>query len=108
VQPLEPTPEYPDNGSTDVGDVSWIVPEISLLVTTAPWKTPWHSWAVVACGGMSIGHKGMLYASKAMAVTMVDLYQNPQMVTDIRNEFIQKKGKEEWQAMIPPGPPAMR
>lgn len=108
VQPLRPSPENPDNGSTDVGDVSWIVPEISLLATTAPWKTPWHSWAVVACGGMSIGHKGMLYAGKAMAITMVDLYQNPQLVTAIRNEFLQKKGTEVWKAMLPDGPPVMR
>lgn len=108
VKPLKPTPADPEGGSTDVGDVSWIVPEISLLVTTAPYETPWHSWVVAACGGMSIGHKGMLYASKALAATMVDLYESPQTVAAIKNEFLMKKGKEEWKAMLPPGPPVIR
>ena len=35
---------------------------------------PWHSWAVVACTGMSIGHKGILYAAKPY-MTMADLYK---------------------------------
>ncbi|MDA0678432.1 MAG: amidohydrolase, partial [Bacteroidetes bacterium] len=77
IRPLQPTAEHPGGGSTDVGDVSWNVPNINLGVTTAPKGTPWHSWAVVACGGMSIGHKGMSYAAKAMGMTMVDLFQNP-------------------------------
>ena len=61
INPLRQTLEHPGGGSTDVGDVSWNVPNINLSVTTAPKDTPWHSWAVVACGGMSIGHKGMVY-----------------------------------------------
>ncbi|MCC6461372.1 MAG: amidohydrolase, partial [Saprospiraceae bacterium] len=75
IKPLRETMKDPEGGSTDVADVSWITPEISLVVTTAPLKAPWHSWAVVACGGMSIGHKGMLYSSKALGLTMVDLFE---------------------------------
>ena len=63
INPLRETLDAPGGGSTDVGDVSWNVPNINLGVTVAPKDTPWHSWAVVACGGMSIGHKGMVYAS---------------------------------------------
>ena len=74
INPLLDTREHPGGGSTDVGDVSWNVANINLGVATAPVGTPWHSWAVVACGGMSIGHKGMLHASKAMAMTMSDLF----------------------------------
>lgn len=103
VNPLEPTLEHPEGGSTDVGDVSWIVPEIGLLVTTAPYESPWHSWVVVACGGMSIGHKGMLYASKAMALTMVDLFENAQLRNDIRAEFLQRKGDNVWVPLLPEG-----
>lgn len=105
IKPLETTKADPDGGSTDVGDVSYIVPEITLLATTAPYKAPWHSWVVVACGGMSIGHKGLLFASKALATTMVDLFQNEKLRRDIRNEFEQRKGKEVWKAMLPDGPP---
>ncbi|MBS1574296.1 MAG: amidohydrolase [Bacteroidetes bacterium] len=105
IKPLEKTKDDPEGGSTDVGDVSYIVPEISLLATTAPYKSPWHSWVVVACGGMSIGHKGMLFASKALGTTMVDLFQNEKLRQDIRAEFERRKEKEVWKAMLPDGPP---
>jgi aminobenzoyl-glutamate utilization protein B len=105
ITPLLPTDPNPTGGSTDVGDVSWIVPEISLYTTTAPIDTPWHSWAVVACGGMSIGHKGMIFSSKALAMTMVDLFENPQLRADIRKEFLERKGTEVYKAMVPEGPP---
>jgi aminobenzoyl-glutamate utilization protein B len=105
IKPLEATKTDPDNGSTDVGDVSYIVPEITLLATTAPFESPWHSWVVVACGGMSIGHKGLLFAAKALGTTMVELFQNEKLREDIRKEFVQRKGKEIWKAILPDGPP---
>ncbi|MEA1785844.1 amidohydrolase [Arenibacter sp. GZD96] len=105
IQPLDKTKEDPEGGSTDVGDVSYIVPEISLLATTAPHGSPWHSWVVVASGGMSIGHKGMLFAAKTLGATMVDLFENEKLRTEIRAEFVERKGTEVWEAMLPPGPP---
>jgi aminobenzoyl-glutamate utilization protein B len=105
VKPLEITKADPDGGSTDVGDISWIVPEITLGVTTAPYNAPWHSWVVVACGGMSIGHKGMIYAAKGLSTTMVDLFENEKLRQDMRIEFERRKGSEVWKAMLPEGPP---
>ncbi|MDX5584479.1 MAG: amidohydrolase, partial [Aureibaculum sp.] len=105
INPLKETKEHPGGGSTDVGDVSWNVPNINLSVTTAPKDTPWHSWAVVACGGMSIGHKGMLYASNVMAMTMLDLFENQKLIDKIKNEYIERKGNEVYKAIIPDGPP---
>lgn len=105
IKPLEVTLEHSMGGSTDVGDVSYIVPTIRLSATTAPNGTPWHSWAVVACGGMSIGHKGMGYAAKALAATMVDLYQSETLRTAVKAEFKDKKGDYVYQGIIPAGPP---
>ncbi|MCS6991403.1 MAG: amidohydrolase [Chitinophagales bacterium] len=105
IKPLEQPKADPDGGSTDVADVSWIVPQITLLATTAPYEAPWHSWIVVACSGMSIGHKGMLFASKVLALTMIDLYQQPQLRADIRAEFERRRGNQRWQPLIPEGPP---
>ncbi len=105
VEPLEETRDDAGGGSTDVGDVSWVVPVVRLSVATAPIGTPWHSWAVVACGGMSIGHKGMWHAAKTLAMTMVDLYEDPKKVEAVKAEFIQRKGDHVYQGMIPPGPP---
>jgi aminobenzoyl-glutamate utilization protein B len=105
INPLLDTRENPGGGSTDVGDVSWNVANINLGVTTAPKDTPWHSWAVVACGGMSIGHKGMLYSSKAMSMTMLDLFENPVLVDKVKAEYKERKGDEVYKAIIPEGPP---
>ena len=105
ISPLKTTRENPDGGSTDVGDISWLVPEITALVTTAPANAPWHSWAVVACGGMSIGHKGMLFAAKSLSMTMVDLYESEQLRNDIRSEFDSRKGRHVYKGYIPDGPP---
>ena len=105
IEPMEETAEHSMGGSTDVGDVSWVAPTIRLSATTAPNGTPWHSWAVVAAGGMSIGHKGMAYAAKALSMTMVDLFQNPELVKQVKEEFKTKKGDYEYQGFIPDGPP---
>jgi len=105
IHPLKETQEHPTGGSTDVGDISWIVPEITLVATTAPPNTAWHGWSVVACGGMSIGHKGLVFAAKSLAMTMVDLFENEQLRKDVRVEFEQRKGGHIYKAYIPDGPP---
>ncbi|QCX02308.1 amidohydrolase [Aggregatimonas sangjinii] len=105
IYPLRETLESPGGGSTDVGDVSWNVPNINLGVTVAPKGTPWHSWAVVACGGMSIGHKGMLYAAKALGMTAVDLFDDPKLVNKVTEEFKTRKGDEVYKPMIDGPPP---
>ncbi len=104
IHPLKETAEHPAGGSTDVGDISWIVPEISLTATTAPANTAWHGWSVVACGGMSIGHKGLVFAAKSLGMTMVDLFENEQLRKDVRAEFVQRKGEQVYKPYIPDGP----
>ncbi|MGQ0704108.1 MAG: peptidase dimerization domain-containing protein, partial [Gemmatimonadales bacterium] len=106
VQPLrDPPPAEPAGGSTDVGDVSWLVPTINLSVATGVWQSPWHAWPVVATGGMSIGHKGMLYAAKALAMTAVDLFTDAKQRDAIRAEFARQTEGFLYQPWIPPGPP---
>ncbi|HEY7162683.1 MAG TPA: amidohydrolase, partial [Acidobacteriota bacterium] len=105
INDLNLHPGEPEGGSTDVADVSWVIPIIHLSVTTAAADAPWHAWPVVATGGMSIGHKGMMYASKALAATMIDLYQDPKKVEAVKKEFAQKKGDVVYKGYIPDGPP---
>ena len=67
-------------GSTDVGDVSWIVPTVGF--TTACWVpgTTAHSWQAVAAGGTTIGRKGMILATRVLAATGCDLFQSPSLL----------------------------
>ena len=99
--------QHEEGGSTDVGDVSWVVPTLTLTVVTSPKDAPWHAWPVVATGGMSIGHKGMLVASKTLAASMVDLYENPKTLRDVRAEFEKKRGDAVFKAYLPDGPPPL-
>ncbi len=108
ILPLQETKEHPGGASTDVGDVSWNVPNINMGMTVAPKDAPFHSWAVVACGGMSIGHKGMIHAAKALAFTAVDLFEDPKAVAKMKAEFLQRKGKEVYKPIIPEGPPPLK
>lgn len=105
IQPLKDPRADPDGGSTDVGDVSWIVPTLHMSVTTAPDGAPWHAWPVVACGGMSIGHKGLAQAAKALAATMVDLFDDRKARDAIQAEFKEKTKGEVYKPYIPAGPP---
>jgi aminobenzoyl-glutamate utilization protein B len=108
VRPWAPPKPDPEGGSTDVGDVSWLVPMLGLTVTTAPSDTPWHAWPTVACAGMSIGHKGLVYAAKALAATMVDLYEDPKTVQAIQAEFKEKTKDVVYRSFIPEGPPSLQ
>lgn len=105
VEPLVEHPGEPRGGSTDVADVSWVTPTLHLSVTTAPARTPWHAWPVVACAGHSIGHKGMMHAAKALAVTLVDLARDEELRGRIRDEFEQQTAGTTYRGYIPDGPP---
>ena len=105
ISPFNEKPGDPEGGSTDVGDVSWVAPTIHLSVTTAPVGAPWHGWPVVATGGMSIGHKGLVYAAKALAATMVDLYSDPKKLQSIQKEFAEKTKGTAYVGYIGDSPP---
>ncbi|MBI1852568.1 MAG: peptidase dimerization domain-containing protein, partial [Planctomycetes bacterium] len=105
AQPLEG--QEMEGGSSDVGDVSWIVPTLHVSVTTAPIGVPWHAWPVVACGGMSIGHKGLVHAAKTLAATMVDLFDDPAAVAAVRAEFEKSTKGITYVPYIPAGPPPL-
>jgi aminobenzoyl-glutamate utilization protein B len=105
IQPLTEPKADPPGGSTDVGDVSWIVPTLHLSVTTAPEGAPWHAWPVVASGGMSIGHKGLVHAAKALASTMIDLFEDAKTRQAIQAEFKEKSKGEAYKPYVPSGPP---
>ena len=91
VQPFERSDA---GGSTDVGDVSWVVPNSGFSTATWVPGTPAHSWQAVAAGGMSIGHKGMIVAAKTMALSVYDLLTTPKLVADARAEFDRARGSD--------------
>jgi aminobenzoyl-glutamate utilization protein B len=91
VEPFVVT-EVAGNYSTDAGDVSWIIPLISMSAATWPPGTPGHSWQAVAAGGTSMGIKGMTVASKTMAMTVIDIFNNPEVIEKAKAELEQRRG----------------
>lgn len=90
VQPYETTARA--SGSTDVGDVSFAVPTVGMRAATWVPGTPAHSWQAVAAGGTSIGNKGMMVAAKALSLTAIDLFENPDLVKKAKEEFVKRRG----------------
>ncbi|MEP1095362.1 MAG: M20 family metallopeptidase [Cyclobacteriaceae bacterium] len=80
-------------GSTDVGDVSWAVPTAGMSAATWVPGTSAHTWQAVAAGGTSIGHKGLIVAAKTIALTAVDIYNNPKIVDEAKKELIKQQGE---------------
>ena len=82
-------------GSTDVADVSWVVPTVSLWGANYAIGTPFHSWQMTAQGKSSIAIKGMTHAAMVMAATGYDLISNKTILDDAWNEHnktIEKEG----------------
>lgn len=90
-------------GSTDVGDVSWVVPTTGF--TTACWVpgTPAHSWQAVAAGGTTIGEKGMHLAARTLAATAIDMMTSPQMLKEAAEELKNRRGKNAYESLMQPG-----
>jgi aminobenzoyl-glutamate utilization protein B len=93
VQPYEvPQERNGAGGSTDVGDISWVVPTTGLGTATWVPGTSAHSWQAVAAGGTGIGLKGMTVAAKALALTAIDLFNNPKTCEAAKAELQQRTG----------------
>lgn len=88
-------------GSTDVADVSWVVPTAQCWVTCAANASQLHSWEMVAQGKTSIAHKGMLHAGKIIAATAADLFQNPEIVANAKRELSERLGGRPYICPIP-------
>jgi len=96
-----------NSGSTDVGDVSYALPTVGLRAATWVPGTAAHSWQAVASGGTEIGTKGMLVASKTMAMTAIDLMSNPVLLAKAMEEFIKSKGDYKYKALLGDIKPAL-
>jgi aminobenzoyl-glutamate utilization protein B len=79
--------------STDVGDVSWVVPTVGIRTATWVPGTSAHTWQAVAAGGTSIGYKGMMVAAKSLTLTAIDLFMNPLIIEEAKKEFNQRRGE---------------
>jgi aminobenzoyl-glutamate utilization protein B len=96
-----PTREEVMMGTTDVGDVSWIVPTVQCHTACFAIGTPFHTWQLVAQGNLPAAHKGMVLAAKALAATAADVLRNPDLVARAKAELKERTGGRAYICPIP-------
>ena len=89
--------------SSDVGDVSWVVPTVSLSTPTWPSGTPAHSWQAVAVGKSALAHNGTLLAGQAMAGLAIDLIERPELLEKAKEEHQKRLKGGKYECPIPKG-----
>ncbi|MEO5977740.1 MAG: amidohydrolase [Chryseolinea sp.] len=95
-------------GSTDVGDVSWVVPTVGLGTATWVPGTSAHSWQAVASGATTIGYKGMMMAAKSIALTAMDLFDSPATIAAAWKELKTRRGENfKYEALVGDRKPAL-
>lgn len=99
-------PEFYDegemmHGSTDVADVSWQAPTVEFNTATWVLGSPGHSWMNVAQGGMGIGHKSLIFASKVIATTVIDLFTNTELRENAWEEFKERTKGKTYECPVP-------
>lgn len=103
IQPLRAADPNAPSPSFDLGDISWKVPTIGFWAATFPAGILPHTWQATASAGMSIGQDGMVVASKVLAITAVDLFENSDLILEANEELKRQLQGKKYQSAIPSG-----
>jgi aminobenzoyl-glutamate utilization protein B len=95
------TARKPMIGSTDVGDVSWVVPTVQAHAPTFAIGTPFHSWQMVAQGKSPAAHKAMVQVAKAMAATGAAALRNPALIAEAKADLAKRTARTPYECPIP-------
>ncbi len=101
ISPYDPQAQDILSGSTDVADVSWIAPTAQAWVACYAFGTPLHSWQMVAQGQSPLAHAGMERAARILTATAIRLLQQPELLTQARQELLQRRGGQPYVCPIP-------
>ncbi|HEY7448368.1 MAG TPA: amidohydrolase [Vicinamibacterales bacterium] len=105
---IEPFELKEAGGSTDVADVSWVVPTTGLYTATWVPGTPSHSWQALATSATSIGVKGMLVAAKTISLTAIDLFKDARTLNEAKAEHRKRTGADfVYTALVGDRPPPL-
>jgi len=89
------------NGSTDVGDVSWVVPTVQARGATCAVGTPFHSWQLTAQGKSPAAHKGLVHVAKVMAGTALDALQDPALIVRAKADLAERTRVTSYKCPLP-------
>ena len=86
-EPLNPPPPDAGMGSTDMGDVSQAIPSIHAYIQICENEVAGHSREFAEASASKRGEEVLLIAAKAMAMTAIDLFTNPELIKRAKEEF---------------------
>ncbi len=92
---VEPPRPFERGGSTDMGNVSHVVPAIHAYIKIVGDGIGGHTIQFRDAAVSPMGHAGMIYAAKGMALTTIDLLSDPELMARIKNEFDETVGKQQ-------------
>lgn len=99
---VSPLPESPTvGGSTDVGDVSWIVPTMGLSVSSMPQGIGLHTWMATASHGTTIGKKAAVNAATVLALTGWDILTDEDLRKAMKADFDKRTDGFTYKSPIP-------
>jgi aminobenzoyl-glutamate utilization protein B len=88
-------------GSTDVGDVSWVVPTVQAHAATYAIGTPGHSWQLTAQGKTPAAKKGMVHVAKVMAATAVQAFADQTLIDRAKADLAARIKDQPYVCPIP-------
>ncbi|MDI1264152.1 MAG: M20 family metallopeptidase [bacterium] len=91
----------PQVGSTDVGDVSWVVPTVQVHAPTVAIGTPFHTWQIVAQGKSPAAHKAMVQAAKAMAGLGIKALTEPDLLAAAKADLAKRTARTPYVSPLP-------
>ena len=104
IQALKVLSENDNEGSsTDVGEVTMVVPTATL---NFPGQVPGaigHHWSVVTGNWGSAAWKGINTGARVMAATAIDLLTKPKLLESIRKEFSEQSTNHPYKSFLPIG-----
>ena len=102
IVPMD-TRRVPMIGSTDVGDVSWVVPTVQAHAATYAIGTPGHSWQLTAQGKSPAAHKGLAFVAKVMAATAVRAVEQPALIASAKADLAERTRATPYVSPLPEG-----
>jgi aminobenzoyl-glutamate utilization protein B len=95
-------PRTGGTASSDIAEVSAVVPLVELGVVTRPLGTAAHHWAQASAAAHPVGQKGMLVAAKVLAASAIDLLRDPATVKAARDELAKATKGKPYQSPLAP------
>ena len=104
-----PDRERRGGGSDDIGDISWVVPTVSLRFPSNISGGQGHNWNKAIAMATPIAHKGATAGAKVYARTLLDILLSPDLVNDANDYFenVQKQDMEYTSFLRPRDEPAI-